>query len=48
MYCTLMKVILRGEMRGEQETKPRNAKEPQSRKLARGGQELEAHFTQTI
>jgi hypothetical protein len=35
MYCALIKVIMRGEVRGEQETKPSNAKEPQSRKLAR-------------
>jgi hypothetical protein len=48
MYCTLMKVIMRGEGRGEQETKPRNTKEPWPTKSARGGQELEAHFTQTV
>jgi hypothetical protein len=30
MYHALMKVIMRGEGRGEQETKPPNAKEPQS------------------
>jgi hypothetical protein len=47
MYCALMKVIMRGEVRGEQETKPCNAKEPCLRKLARGGQEPEAHFMQT-
>jgi hypothetical protein len=31
----------------QQETKPCNAKEPWSTKSARGGQEPEAHFTQT-
>jgi hypothetical protein len=47
MYCALTKVIMRREGKGEQETKPHNAKEPQLTKLARGGQEPEAHFTQT-
>jgi hypothetical protein len=28
MYCALMKVIMKGEVRDEQETKPRKAKEP--------------------
>jgi hypothetical protein len=46
MYHALTKVIRRdGE--GEQETKPCNAKDPQPTKLARAGQEPEAHFTQT-
>jgi hypothetical protein len=41
MYCTLTKVIMRREGKGEQETKPRNAKEPvnkvgQGRTGARG------------
>jgi hypothetical protein len=47
MYHTISKVIVRREGKGEQETKPCNAKEPWLTKLARGGQEPEAHFTQT-
>jgi hypothetical protein len=47
MYCALTKVIMRREGKGEQETKPCNTKEPWSMESARGGQELEAHFTQT-
>jgi hypothetical protein len=47
MYLALSKVIMRREGEGEQETKPCNSKEHWLKKSARGGQEPEAHFTQT-
>jgi hypothetical protein len=39
MYHTLIKVVMRNEVRDEQGTKHCEAKEPQLMKLARGGQE---------
>jgi hypothetical protein len=47
MYCALTKVIMRRDGEGEQETKPCNIREPWPTKLAKGGEEPEAHFMQT-
>jgi hypothetical protein len=39
MYHALIKVIMKNEVRDEQEAKPHNAKEPLLTKLVKGGQE---------